>query len=78
MWARKFKKVQAKEICEIHENSFDQNPFLAIFETAKNGILPKRIHEIDLKFNFTSFLPLTFLNFLAHCTHESSFFSCYD
>ena len=42
--------------------------FLAIFEIAKKWNFVKTIiYEIDLVFDFTSFLAWTFLYFLAHC-----------
>ena len=78
--ARKFQKVQAKkknswnQINQFHEKlmKFHFLQFLKWpkinFWTGKSLKLPKmQFHEIDL-FDFTSFFPWTFSNFLAHCS----------
>ena len=69
-WARKLKKVEAKNLWNCIFDSFKLFPSSKIdfwpFKIAKNGIWSKKIIcESDL-FDFTSFFG-HFLNFLAHC-----------
>ena len=86
IWARNFKKAQAKKLVKSNKSFFreiaflallkhfpsSKNEFLVIFEMAKNGIWSKMI--VKLIYLITRvFLDCTFLDFLAHCEYINSF-----